>query len=440
MKKVSSVCSYLRKELLSCKEALSSFSGEWSHYNKLCLEKIKVISVLHAQVEKEAKTVPQLQENLYTAMKSVDEKNNEIEELMKNLQAEKMRSSELEDSNSIKSMEIEELNNNLGFEKDKVSKLSGEIEKLSQQQREMKGHIGECENKVKSLTSDLLACEKMVADLQIEKGQLEAKIAADLHEKEVEIKEILEQSEERFQKQTLLAEKEIEELKENYEEQMKKHETEIESLSAVIAKEEQQKEEEEELLANSTLMQEFALFRNKHESTVAMLNDNIKSLTVELGLREEAEKVKESMIEKLQEQNSSQKAEWETERQALLERYIESTKENERLKGATNELRRRLEDSQAALHEIGRENQTYQARDSIAMELAKLSGRKWTEDSDVTNCMKCDKEFSIRVRKHHCRNCGQIFCNDCSSKLAALASNKKPVRVCEACYVELVQN
>lgn len=73
----------------------------------------------------------------------------------------------------------------------------------------------------------------------------------------------------------------------------------------------------------------------------------------------------------------------------------------------------------------------------MQLELEKLLGRKWTEDSDVISCNLCRKEFSLIVRKHHCRNCGQIFCNECSSKMAPITSNKKPVRVCDSCYNEL---
>ncbi|KDR15538.1 early endosome antigen 1-like [Zootermopsis nevadensis] len=121
----------------------------------------------------------------------------------------------------------------------------------------------------------------------------------------------------------------------------------------------------------------------------------------------------------------------QSERQALLERCCANTSETENLHKTITDLRRRLEESQAALHELGRENQTLQ------LELEKLLCRKWTEDSDVISCSLCQREFSLIVRKHHCRNCGQIFCNECSSKMAPIASNKKPVRVCDSCYNEL---
>ena len=71
------------------------------------------------------------------------------------------------------------------------------------------------------------------------------------------------------------------------------------------------------------------------------------------------------------------------------------------------------------------------------METMKLAGRKWADDSEVLNCNTCAKAFSVTVRRHHCRNCGQIFCHDCSSKQAPLEANKKSVRVCDSCYNEL---
>ena len=48
------------------------------------------------------------------------------------------------------------------------------------------------------------------------------------------------------------------------------------------------------------------------------------------------------------------------ERRGLLERCVSAEGETERSRGLTLELRRKLDDAQAALHELGRENQSIQ--------------------------------------------------------------------------------
>ncbi|XP_071859969.1 RUN and FYVE domain-containing protein 2 isoform X1 [Bombus fervidus] len=62
----------------------------------------------------------------------------------------------------------------------------------------------------------------------------------------------------------------------------------------------------------------------------------------------------------------------------------------------------------------------------------------WANDRLVTQCKSCNREFNITRRKHHCRNCGKIFCHACSDNTTALPSSTKPVRVCDECYVFLV--
>ncbi|KAG9490893.1 hypothetical protein GDO78_006300 [Eleutherodactylus coqui] len=44
-----------------------------------------------------------------------------------------------------------------------------------------------------------------------------------------------------------------------------------------------------------------------------------------------------------------------------------------------------------------------------------------------------------KALKHHCRNCGDIFCNTCSSNELSLPSYPKPVRVCDTCHNLLLQ-
>lgn len=76
----------------------------------------------------------------------------------------------------------------------------------------------------------------------------------------------------------------------------------------------------------------------------------------------------------------------------------------------------------------------------------------WVDDSLVHNCQKCDVEFSFFRRKHHCRNCGRIFCGDCSNHFikldhalnvntesqifSAFYSDKE--RVCRPCYISII--
>ncbi|XP_046450750.1 early endosome antigen 1-like isoform X2 [Daphnia pulex] len=174
------------------------------------------------------------------------------------------------------------------------------------------------------------------------------------------------------------------------------------------------------------------------------LEEEIKALKGNLSEAEDLSATRYQRCEELQasaEKYHTLKIELET-RVALLEEGKTELQNNcnqwenevDRLKFNAAELRRRLEDSQAALHELGRENQ------SLQMENAKLQGRKWADDSEVNDCLSCQKGFNLTVRKHHCRNCGQIFCNECSSKSTAVGNSRKPVRVCDSCFKELTIN
>lgn len=78
---------------------------------------------------------------------------------------------------------------------------------------------------------------------------------------------------------------------------------------------------------------------------------------------------------------------------------------------------------------------------------------RWKEDNEKDRCEGCNKRFIPPfVRKHHCRRCGGLFCDSCSSNKAdlavaltgeksgkagrqtATANNVKNVRVCNNCY------
>jgi len=82
-------------------------------------------------------------------------------------------------------------------------------------------------------------------------------------------------------------------------------------------------------------------------------------------------------------------------------------------------------------------------------ELLKKSGKKasdshaavWVPDSEATTCMHCKKaQFTLVNRRHHCRKCGVVCCNTCSSKRFLLpVQSSKPLRVCLSCYDTLAR-
>ena len=56
----------------------------------------------------------------------------------------------------------------------------------------------------------------------------------------------------------------------------------------------------------------------------------------------------------------------------------------------------------------------------------------WLPDELCTNCMLCQQPFSLWRWTHHCRDCGGLFCHECSSHRVASSSKDGPatLRVC----------
>lgn len=66
---------------------------------------------------------------------------------------------------------------------------------------------------------------------------------------------------------------------------------------------------------------------------------------------------------------------------------------------------------------------------------------EWVPDIAAPACMRCLAPFTAFRRRHHCRNCGKVFCASCSSNSIPLPrfGQLKPVRVCEECFRSIAQ-
>ena len=85
-----------------------------------------------------------------------------------------------------------------------------------------------------------------------------------------------------------------------------------------------------------------------------------------------------------------------------------------------------------------------------------LGRSEWLPDDAAPNCMRCGTEFNMLTRRHHCRQCGEIFCKRCCCQRALLQLDSstdqkervkahwfwgkqeteplKPQRVCSKCF------
>lgn len=115
--------------------------------------------------------------------------------------------------------------------------------------------------------------------------------------------------------------------------------------------------------------------------------------------------------------------------QLKISQHTEEARKHEKTKNELDRLRRKYNEDQQTLEELGIQLSVSKLQVSELKEKSKIAeelgnGRAmaadWTPDESASNCKCCQSGFSITKRKHHCRSCGEVVCKNCSEHLLPL--------------------
>lgn len=102
----------------------------------------------------------------------------------------------------------------------------------------------------------------------------------------------------------------------------------------------------------------------------------------------------------------------------------------------THNAARRLLDGVSSLSTTVSSISTAPSRSVSGWLADRIAPSYWRPNADITNCHLCDRRLNQKI--HHCRACGEGFCDACSDFKRPVPERgwgvDEPVRVCRDCY------
>jgi len=171
-------------------------------------------------------------------------------------------------------------------------------------------------------------------------------------------------------------------------------------------------------------------------ANLRVMDQEVKDKSFRIGELEQDLKIEREWRERLQETNvSDREAITKLKQETDFLRQVSNDYEN--IRRENGRLREMSRENDKTLEELGQQLSWNKLQLDSMKEETQVAGA-WERDSDALSCKLCDKEFNIARRKHHCRNCGGIFCDSCSDNKMELPSSGKKLRVCDNCYTLLI--
>eukprot|EP00038_Savillea_parva_P014825 m.12196 g.12196 ORF g.12196 m.12196 type:complete len:581 (-) comp2919_c0_seq1:22-1764(-) len=168
-----------------------------------------------------------------------------------------------------------------------------------------------------------------------------------------------------------------------------------------------------------------ASMRQRHEEAIKAMAADLEAAQLKQTEASTALATRTASLEETEKSRSST-----VNHLAHLEALLEKeTSRAEQAMSDRNTLRAALSsttsEKQALCHRIQELSELLKTAKSVLLST-------WQADAAVEAC-SCGKQFSFAERKHHCRKCGQVYCDSCTSRKVLQASSDKPGRMCNSC-------
>ncbi|KAH6931491.1 hypothetical protein HPB50_024683 [Hyalomma asiaticum] len=312
----------------------------------------------------------------------------------------------------------------------KIADLESANEKLHQQVASLAEEKAQRENEMRQRACGMLRTERNLKSVQMqeisrERGELllrNKQLEEQLEQKDLQLTRTDQSRRQSVEKQQML-EKEVCSLTERLQDQAAANShlyRNYVTQQAVIQEMRGRLEEQERMIGELELCVE--KLREDQVTEQTKFAQEIERLQLDMASREEECSILSDELKRLRVQADVDKEYGEQLKQQLDQSYAQVAcfeDQLAQLKMDSVELKKKI------VKLVKEKDLLWKQNDNLQF-LQKLQATdKWMDNNETDCCLQCSAPFTFTLRKHHCRLCGRIYCNDCCSNwLMTTASSK----------------
>ncbi|KAH7950924.1 hypothetical protein HPB52_003132 [Rhipicephalus sanguineus] len=320
----------------------------------------------------------------------------------------------------------------------KIASLEAANEKLHQQVVSLAEEKAQRENEMRQRASGMLRTERSLKSVQMqeisrERGELllrNKELEEQLEQKDLQLTRIDQSRRQSVENQQLL-EKQVCSLTERLQDQAAANShlyRNYVTQQAVIQEMRERLEDQERMIEE--LEQCVEHLREDQVTEQTKFAQEIERLQLDMASREEECSILSDELKRLRVQADVDKEYGDQLKQQLDQSYAQVACFEEQLaqlKTDSVELKKKI------VKLVKEKDLLWKQNDNLQF-LQKLQATdKWMDNDETDCCLQCSAAFTFTLRKHHCRLCGRIYCNNCCCNWLMTTASSRPARVCNAC-------